>query len=79
MSEVVGQINLLEILPELTTHQRRVIGLLLEGKTNKEAAKQLGVSPRTVEDHRSGAIMRTKCGNIMKLAHRVHGSPTIVP
>lgn len=37
----------------LTTRQREVLQLVAEGHSNKEIAAKLGVSPRTVEFHRS--------------------------
>jgi DNA-binding CsgD family transcriptional regulator len=36
----------------LTYRQREVLQLLAEGKTVKEAAAVLGISPRTVESHK---------------------------
>lgn len=35
----------------LTTRQRTVMSLLLDGHTRKEIAKQMGISPQTVNDH----------------------------
>jgi DNA-binding NarL/FixJ family response regulator len=37
----------------LTNREVEVIQLLAEGKSNKEAAVELGVSTRTVESHRT--------------------------
>jgi DNA-binding NarL/FixJ family response regulator len=37
---------------KLTTRQREVVRLLTDGRTMKEAAATLGVSPRTVETHK---------------------------
>ena len=41
----------------LTRRERQVLQLLTSGLSNKEAALTLGISPRTVEDHRAN-IMR---------------------
>lgn len=41
----------------LTPREREVMDLLVQGKTNKEIAEVLGLSPRTVEVHRA-AIKR---------------------
>jgi DNA-binding NarL/FixJ family response regulator len=42
----------------LTQREVEVIQLLASGKSNKEAAADLGVSPRTVESHRSRIMKR---------------------
>jgi DNA-binding NarL/FixJ family response regulator len=42
----------------LTQRELEVIQLLASGKSNKEAAADLGVSPRTVESHRSRIMRR---------------------
>lgn len=41
----------------LTARERELLQLIAEGKSNKEAASQLGISVKTVETHRA-AIMR---------------------
>jgi DNA-binding NarL/FixJ family response regulator len=45
--------------PELTPREREVLQLLAEGKTLKEAAAILNVSPRTVEFHRNNLADKT--------------------
>jgi DNA-binding NarL/FixJ family response regulator len=40
-------------LDELTPTERRVLRLLAELKTTKEIASELGVSPRTIDNHRA--------------------------
>ncbi len=47
-----------EELLQLTQRELEVIRLLASGKSNKEAAADLGVSPRTVESHRSRIMRR---------------------
>jgi DNA-binding NarL/FixJ family response regulator len=42
-----------EALPELTTRERQVVQLLVEGKGNKDVAVAMRVSVKTVEAHRS--------------------------
>ncbi len=63
----------------LTTRQSEILALLLEGKTNKEIGQELRISPRTVEDHRSDIYVRTGEDNILTIAHRIYGSPIIIP
>jgi DNA-binding NarL/FixJ family response regulator len=45
--------------PDLTSRERQVLQLLAEGKTLKEAAAVLNVSPRTVEFHRHNISDKT--------------------
>lgn len=44
--------------PHLTQRELEVIQLIASGKSNKEAAADLGVSPRTVESHRNRIMKR---------------------
>jgi len=46
------------LLAALTPRERDVLEGLLEGETNKGIAKKLGLSPRTVEIHRSNMMAR---------------------
>jgi DNA-binding NarL/FixJ family response regulator len=52
----------------LTASERRVLRLVVEGKSNVETARQLGLSPRTVETYR---------GRLMEKL-RVHDLPALV-
>jgi DNA-binding CsgD family transcriptional regulator len=45
--------------PVLTARERQVLQLLAEGKTAKEAAAILNVSPRTIEFHRNNIAEKT--------------------
>lgn len=42
----------LERFDVLTSREREVVGLILQGMTSKKIARHLGISPRTVEAHR---------------------------
>jgi DNA-binding NarL/FixJ family response regulator len=44
-------------LSSLTAREREVLALVADGRTNKQVAASLGISPRTVEAHRE-ALMR---------------------
>jgi RNA polymerase sigma factor (sigma-70 family) len=48
------------LVERLTPREREVIALMAEGWTNKEIGRALGISPRTVEIHRTNAL--TKLG-----------------
>jgi len=45
-------------LSDLTGAERRVLALLADLKTNKEIASQLGVSVRTIENHRANICVK---------------------
>jgi FixJ family two-component response regulator len=46
----------------LTRRERQVMGLVVAGKTSKQIAAELGLSPRTIDVHRAHLMlkMRTK-------------------
>jgi two-component system, LuxR family, response regulator FixJ len=44
----------------LTERERQVLVGVMEGNANKEIAIELGISPRTVEIHRSNMLLRLK-------------------
>jgi DNA-binding NarL/FixJ family response regulator len=47
----------LAALSSLTAREREVLALVADGRTSKQVATSLGISPRTVEAHRE-AVMR---------------------
>lgn len=49
----------LRALADLTERERQVMRLVVDGKTNKEAAAALGISEKTVEVHRSRVMSKT--------------------
>lgn len=51
----------------LTSREEGVLALLLRGRTNKEVARQLGLSPRTVEIHRKNILAKTGTSNLIEL------------
>lgn len=54
---------------ELTTREREVIDLLLQGQTNKLIAKSLGISPRTVEVHRQHILKKYNVNSVTQLMY----------
>lgn len=53
---------------ELTTREREVLQLLAEGKSLKEAAAVLNVSPRTIEFHKNNIAEKTGFKTMAELA-----------
>lgn len=51
----------------LTRREREVLGLMVRGHTNKEMGPMLGISERTVEDHRAAIIAKTRTNGIAQL------------
>jgi DNA-binding NarL/FixJ family response regulator len=51
----------------LTPREREVLALIAEGRTNKETAAQLGISPRTVETHRESLMRKLRIRTVAGL------------
>lgn len=51
----------------LSPRQREVLQLLAEGKTTRQIAAELGLSPKTVETHRCGVMDKLAIDNIADL------------
>jgi RNA polymerase sigma factor (sigma-70 family) len=52
---------------QLTPREREVMALATQGMANKVIAAQLGISPRTVENHRARVMEKLEVGNIAEL------------
>lgn len=57
----------------LTNREKQVIKCLARGLTSKEAARELGLSPRTVEDYRARLIKKFGVRNFSGLMARLAG------
>jgi DNA-binding NarL/FixJ family response regulator len=57
----------LDLHETLTERQREVLQLVAEGRTNAEIAARLGISQRTVENHRTALMQRLRLNNHMDL------------
>jgi DNA-binding NarL/FixJ family response regulator len=63
-------------LKGLTPTQVKVAECLLEGMSNKEVARRLGRSSRTIEDHRADIYRRLGVKNTIELVLKAYGIKT---
>ena len=56
-------------LNHLTSRELEILPLVVAGHSNKEIARQLAISYRTVEIHRARILNKTGVTNLMELAH----------
>ena len=59
-----------ESVARLSEREREVISLVVEGLTNKEIARALSLSPRTVEAHRANLSAKLQVGSLAQLIRR---------
>ncbi len=57
--------------PSLTERERQVLELVVEGKSNKEIARALVISPKTVSVHRSNIMAKLGVHNSVELVRYV--------
>jgi RNA polymerase sigma factor (sigma-70 family) len=60
-------------LTSLTPRERQVMDLVILGKSNKEIARTLDISPKTVEVHRSHVMAKMQAASLAELV-RIAGS-----
>jgi FixJ family two-component response regulator len=51
----------------LTAREREVMALVISGQSNKQIARQMNISHRTVEIHRSRILQKMEAGTILEL------------
>lgn len=56
-----------ERLGRLTQAQRVIVPLMTDGLLSKQIAHSIGISKRTVENHRAEIMRRTECRTIPEL------------
>ena len=57
-------------MAQLSEREREVLGFIAEGLTNKEIARTLDLSPRTVETHRANLFAKLECDSLAQLIRR---------
>ncbi len=65
-------------LNQLTPRELQVLKLLAQGKSTKEAAHYLGVSPKTVETHRLHLFEKLDCQTVVALTHIAIGEGLVL-
>ena len=55
---------------QLSAREREVLGLIVEGLTNKEIGRALALSPRTVETHRANLFAKLGADSLAQLIRR---------
>ena len=55
---------------QLSEREREVLGMIVAGLTNKEIARVLALSPRTVESHRASLFAKLDCDSLAQLIRR---------
>lgn len=63
----------------LTRHEQRVLELIAEGIGNKEIARRMSRSPRTIEHHVSAVLGKFSAANRMEVLLRLRGEPWLLP
>ena len=63
----IETVHAVQQINKLTERQRQVLGLVLGGHQNKNIAVLLGVSQRTVENHRQMIYQRTGTRSLAEL------------
>lgn len=57
-----------QVFARLSERERDVLALAINGVPNKEIARTLGISHRTVEVHRSRILLKTNTATVLELA-----------
>jgi len=60
-----------ELLSSLTPRERSVLDKLVQGRSNKIVAHELGISPRTVEIHRAHIMTKMEASSLSDLVRLV--------
>jgi FixJ family two-component response regulator len=56
-------------MAQLTRREREVMEMMLDGKTSRAIAGQLGLSVRTIEGYRAAVMKKMQAGSLPELLH----------
>lgn len=68
LEQASSKLQIKALLNGLTEREREVMALAVIGLPNKEIARQLGISFRTVEIHKTNIMRKTGSKNLLELA-----------
>lgn len=74
MAEIVSHNEAVKCMSSLTEREHDVMLLAIQGYHNKEIARKLGISHRTVEIHKSSIMHKTGANHLLDLARIAHKS-----
>ena len=58
----------------MTVKQQRICDLVTMGWSSKEISREVGLSPRTIEDHRSEIFKKVGVRNAVELTRKMLGA-----
>lgn len=64
--------RLQEQLDQLTPREKETLNFLLDGKSNKVIARELSISPRTIEAHRANILRKMQAESVTALAKQMN-------
>jgi FixJ family two-component response regulator len=76
-SAVAGLVRYFPGKEPFTRRERDVLARIIAGETNKETARRLGLSSRTVEEHRANIMRKVGARNVAELLRLVLGQGLI--
>ncbi|MGL4966600.1 MAG: response regulator transcription factor [Inquilinus sp.] len=63
----------------MTLHEQQVLTLMAQGWSNKEVARGLSRSPRTIDHQVSAVLGKFNAANRMEVLLRLRGEPWLLP
>lgn len=66
--------DVLDRVASLTAREREVMEIVVRGASNKEIARELGISPRTAEVHRARVMQKMEAGSLSHLVRQALGA-----